>query len=60
MKKTSCFANTIIAQSHYFKEPEKNCDDSEAWCPEIDTSVDCCAPYIQTKCPGSCDTCPGK
>ena len=49
----------MIIQSYYFKEPEKKCDDLEAWCPEIDTAKDCCAPYIQTKCPGSCDTCPG-
>merc|ERR1712223_1694865 len=35
-----------------------DCDDLEAWCPEIDAAIDCCSPFIQTKCPSSCDTCP--
>jgi len=51
-------STTVVSTTATNLEPEKNCDDLEAWCPEIDTSVDCCAPYIQTKCPGSCDTCP--
>ena len=43
-------------QSYCFKG---NCDDLEAWCPEIDAAKDCCSPFIQTKCPSSCDACPG-
>ena len=40
-------------------ETEKKCDDLEGWCTEINPKVDCCGEFIQRKCPGQCQTCPG-
>ena len=40
--------------------PKKKCENLKTWCPEIATDVDCGSPYIQTKCPALCNTCPGK
>jgi len=56
--KKGCVAGEYDTCSGACLATEKKCDDLEAWCPEIDKDVDCCSPYIQTKCPGLCNTCP--